>query len=65
MVKTGEGLRSAESDLSDITIEVTGKDALKVVATLNLGGLATKHLKHRAHSARDSAIMENALKKLK
>jgi hypothetical protein len=57
-------LISQESGLSDLTIEISSRDALAVATLLDLGGLATKHYRHKRPSVRDSAIMENAVKKL-
>jgi hypothetical protein len=51
--------------LNDIIIEIEGRNALDVAAALQLGGLATKHTARKSFSGRDSAIMENALKKLR
>ena len=56
---------SGENDLSDISIEISGRDALAAAASLDLGGLATKHIHYSPKSYRESMIIENALKKLK
>jgi hypothetical protein len=65
MASAGQELTSVKSDLSEISIDINGKDALAVAASLDLGGLATRHLKRKALSPRESSIMENALRKLK
>ena len=52
------------SMLGDIAIEIIGKDAFSVGASLELGGLATKHIGRKGLIQPDSAIMKNALRKL-
>jgi hypothetical protein len=59
-------LAGPETGLSDLVIELSGRDALSVAAMLDLGGLATNNIRRqRRRGYGDSAIMENAPKKLK
>ncbi len=57
--------RFGRNDLSRISIEISGKNALIVATMLRLGGLATSQLNSIPTSNQDSLIMRNALKDLK
>ncbi len=54
-----------ETDLRSISIEIVGRDALVVAASLKLGGLGRKAVRRAALvGRRDSEIMKDALNKL-
>ncbi len=52
------------NSLSELIIEISGRDALSVAASLDLGGLAVKHVGYKRKGYTDSSIMENAIRKL-
>lgn len=59
------GLGSPETSLSGVRIEIIGKGAYSVGASLNLKGLVAKHTHHRGLVRRDSEIIEDAMRLLR